>query len=448
MAKELLEQARSAAEDLGFEDDFLRSLFSGVRDDRRVVTAQLQPILQQILTYLGTGAGLSSIGALVAMAPATLYTLARGTGVAAERAKDYLLRTTGIDKQAGLPWMIGPDGERIKDPSWDEPSGTKRIKEIPEYAMIPNSSLTPEYDEARNIEEDALRDAVKLPDDFGTSGLSSRDLRERYMRERHMDPSSMVHEGPAYDPLDEINAKRINRAAGSRRKFVKAQKLSSGEMGHLVNAPDHQFLSFALPPDLETAASVFAGTPIYTPITQSSPRYLPFGGQGYSPEGGAAKWMPGGTPYETAMNKLEALSDPGYSAPAMTAGIEAMYNSVLMKAKGGVIDPMTARAAIDQIPHVFIAAGVPEEVVWEMHQRALDRLESGAGGYRPSAALRYRDIPEPPEGFVEDSFASGRGDIIEGIEGRRSRLEDIANMTMRNRQNLDPMMRGMSLMGF
>jgi hypothetical protein len=444
MAAELISLAARCADDFGVEERFARRLAIDSGNGKRVVTALfgISPEMWRGIFLGGTGVG--GIAGLAKLAPATLATLLASIGVGGERLYDWAKRKTGIDPHAGLPSFI--NDENMADPIWDEPHGSKHIKDIPEYANVPAGKLMEEYDQSREVEENALRDAVRLPTEYSTSGDSSRTLRERYMRPRNVSPESMVPSGAAYSPLDEVSV-RMPRSSSGRPKFRRmAQLFESERFDNLINAPDSPFLANAIATSPEHASAMFADRPgIYTPVSQSSPRFLPQGGDGYSPRNGPIKWEAGGTPYETAINKMRAFSSPEYSIPAMTAGAEAIYNSVLLKAKGGVIDPRTARAVIDRFPQELIAAGVPEEVVQHIHSEALARLSSGAGGYDPSKTARYEDMPYGGD-FLEDPFSSGRGALVEKIEGSRGRLQDIGKGMGGAAVQQNPMSRGLEMM--
>ena len=455
MARELIDLARSVAEDFGVEDKFLKRIGSEVGYRKMVVTAGIPPSLiprLHDLLLLGAGQGRAAIGGLVKLAPAALIAALAAVGIGGERALDWVRRKTGIDPHAGEPWMVSKD--IIDDPIWDEPHGSKHIKDIPAYADVPAGKLMPEFDQAREVEEGALRDAVRFPSEYSTSGDSSRTLRERYLRPRNVSPESMVPSGAAYSPLDEVSV-RMPRSSSGRPKFRRMAQLFESEnlQDGLINAPmDNPYLDFAVPKSPEAALAVFGDRPgIYTPINQTSPRILsPEEGARYSPQGGAVKWtLPegGATPVKAALLKIQALSDPRYSRPALTAGLESMYYQVLLQKNGGMISDRTAAVYFEKISNTMLDAGVAPEMVEQIKNDALARLRSGGGGYGPRGGEGYSDLPYGGE-YLEDPFGSGRGAKFQDIEGLRTRMEEIArNSGMGGaavQQN--PMARGLDMM--
>jgi hypothetical protein len=347
-----------------------------------------------------------------------------------------------------LPSFI--NDENMADPIWDEPHGSKHIKDIPSWASdVPAAKLMPEYDQAREVEEGALRDAVRFPSEYSTSGDSSRTLRERYLRPRNVSPESLTPGGRAYSPLDEVSAKRMPRSASGRPKFRRMAQLFTTPFGDdLINAPESPFLGFAAPGDQETLTSVFADRPgVISPINQTSPRVLsPEEGARYSPRE-APKWGAGGTPKKQALLKLEALSNPQYSRPVITAGLEAMYYQVLLQMNGKFISPRTAGIYFEKISNTMLDAGVAPEIVEQIKAAAIERLRSGSGGYGTRGGEGYSDVPYGGE-YLEDPFESGRGARIRDIEDTRTRMEEIArNSGMGGaavQQN--PMARGLDMM--
>jgi len=447
MAAELISLAARCADDFGVEERFARRLAIDSGNGKRVVTALfgISPEMWRGIFLGGTGVG--GIAGLAKLAPATLATLLASIGVGGERLYDWAKRKTGIDPHAGLPSFI--NDENMADPIWDEPHGSKHIKDIPEYADVPAAKLMPEYDQAREVEEGALRDAVRFPSEYSTSGDSSRTLRERYLRPRNVSPESLTPGGRAYSPLDEVSAKRMPRSASGRPKFRRMAQLFTTPFGDdLINAPESPFLGFAAPGDQETLTSVFADRPgVISPINQTSPRVLsPEEGARYSPRE-APKWGAGGTPKKQALLKLEALSNPQYSRPVITAGLEAMYYQVLLQMNGKFISPRTAGIYFEKISNTMLDAGVAPEIVEQIKAAAIERLRSGSGGYGTRGGEGYSDVPYGGE-YLEDPFESGRGARIRDIEDTRTRMEEIArNSGMGGaavQQN--PMARGLDMM--
>jgi len=427
MIGELIELSRSVADDFGVEERFSRRLAIDSGNGRRVITSAV--ISPDFLKYLlgSLGGQALPIGNLLKLAPAALLAALVGVGVGGERLTNWVKRKTGIDPQAGLPWMVNENN--MKDPVWDEAHGSRHIKDIPSYAEIPSAKLMPEYDEARNLEEDSLRDAVGFPDEYETSGGSGQELRRRYMRPRDLGSDPFVPGGAAYSPMDEVSAERMPRSSSGGHKFKKVAQLFTTPFGeHIVNAPEKSpFLGFIAPGDQETLTSVFADRPgTITPINQISPRVLsPEEGARYAPQGGLPMWGAGGTPKEAALLRLQALSDPRYSVPAMTAGLEAQYYQVLTQLRGGQISPQTAGYLLDRLSGVMIDSGVDPMMVDRIREDAISRLMFGGGGYGERGGEGWVDAPYGEE-RIEGPFDSGRETLFRNIEDTRGRMEDIA----------------------
>ena len=448
MVKELLELSRATAEEFDVDDEFIDRL-SRDESGKRVIKASIPALLSGLGGIKGLLAGYAMggipIGELLTLAPSALYTLIGSGAVGARMLKDQILRGTGIDPDAGLPWML--NDEVMNDPSWREPKGSKHMKDVPEYAKIPNISLTPDYDMARERAENKLRDQVRFPSEYATSGDSAARLREKYMRPRN------IKSPLTSDPLNDITTRRIEeRTAGSKRgKFVKSQLFQSRDMGNLINVPDSPFLGMAIPGSPEAAAAMFAGSDIYNPVGLDSPRYLPDGGQGFASPG-AMRWQAGGTPLETALNKSKAFAAQEFANPRLRAGIEAAYNGVMMKLRGGVIDPRTASTVLARLKDSLVASGISEQVVDQIHQEAIANLMTGRGGFDRRRIGDPTGLPAYDEGYAEDIFDSGRKSLFEDIEGRSGdRMNEIAKSSPFSGGSLtgsqpgageDPMMKG------
>ncbi len=427
---ELIEIARSAAEEAGvegeFQNRFASLLMENEGDMRRVANAQMLSSLSEMLKDWGV-----IKGAKYAI-PALLLALI-GSGVAIDRAGRAGKRI--FDPDAGTPWFLQGKDNPLQDPSWREPTGS-RIRQMPPYWDVPNQKTSPEFDRARRIEQEYMRDRLRIPYDYyGTSGVSSDEMGGQ-LRHRPVDDDEVA---PGFSSLDEVENGRLRPSASARKgKFVKAQ-FTTENFKTPINAPtNNPFLTFAVPTSPEQAAAVSAGEGWYNPVDMRYPRYLPDGGQGYG-RGRALMWEAGGSPFQTALNKMRAFSDPSFAIPAITAGLTDFYANLMLKARGGVISQETALAAIQQRPLNMIAEGIPAEYVWMAHDEALSRLEQGRGGYLPRMTGSVSDFEGVQPEFNEDVESNPwRKQMIERLEDQEQPMRDVAGPMGRSIENILP----------